>query len=102
MSFQIFSVMVVVVVSSLMVMVMMAIVMIHAALSGHHCTSVKEMSTMISCLFEKNGQFNLGATGSETLEEVYSNTSANIIYMVYGRVKIEGFSLSCWSEGKGG
>jgi len=60
------------------------------------------MLPMISCLFEKNGQFDLGPTGSETLEEVYSNTSANIIYMVYRPVKIEGFFLSCGSEGKRG
>lgn len=46
--------------------------MIHAALSGHHCTSVKEVSAMIGCLFGKNGQFDLGTTGSETLEKVYS------------------------------
>jgi len=58
--------------------------MIHAALSGHHCTSVKEVSAMISCLFEKNEQFDLGATGSETV------------------LKLQVFFLCRLSEGKRG
>ena len=42
---------------------------------------MKEVSVIIGCLFEKNGQFDLGATGSETLEKVCFQT-ANIIYYV--------------------
>lgn len=47
--------------------------MIHAALSSHHCTG--ERIVYNDRLFEQNGQLDLGATGSETLENVYSDLS---------------------------